>query len=211
MRNYKMKKFKNPCILLLLGFTIYLCFRNYKLSREVENLNQSLLEVSSDTVYIEKPFQPSIYSQGLEPEKVIFYQQQTSNIDSCQHQKFETAATPKKDSLVQVFLKSNKLDLSFYDKSSDTHFTRIYPIDLEKYQYSWYDGKLTQKRVSKLSLIKPYVYSKYRVFNKFWDMGLGISVKTTKINYKLGINTFYYPKLKSGLGTDIEFQILYNF
>ena len=27
-----------------------------------------------------------------------------------------------------------------------------------------------------------------------------------RFNYKFGVNTFYYPKIKSGIGTDIEFQ-----
>lgn len=42
-------------------------------------------------------------------------------------------------------------------------------------------------------------------------MGAGLSIKTKRFNYKFGVNTFYYPKIKSGMGTDIEFQITYNF
>lgn len=53
----KMKKLKIAMVVLLLGFTIYLCFRNYKLSREVDSLEQAVNEIP-DTVYIKKPFKP---------------------------------------------------------------------------------------------------------------------------------------------------------
>lgn len=201
-------KWKNVVFLLLLGFTIYLCFRNYKLSREVNSLEQAVNEIP-DTVYTKKPFKPEKkYSEEKEPDRILVYDNGQSTLfpDSIQRQPIIS----KQDSLVQIVLKKNQLNLSLLNKETDTYSTRLFKIDLDKYNYNWYEGQLTRKKVARLSL-SPYVYGKYRPFNNLFDMGAGLSIKTKRFNYKLGVNTFYYPKIKSGMGTDIEFQITYNF
>lgn len=203
-----MKTFKRALFIVLLGFTIYLCFRNYKLSREVDSLEQAVNEIP-DTVYTKKPFKPEKkYSEEKEPDRILVYDDRQSTLfpDSIQRQ----PVISKQDSLVQIVLKKNQLNLSLLNKETDTYSTRLFKIDLDKYNYNWYEGQLTRKKVARLSL-SPYVYGKYRPFNNLFDMGAGLSIKTKRFNYKLGVNTFYYPKIKSGMGTDIEFQITYNF
>jgi hypothetical protein len=203
-----MKTFKKALFIVLLGFTIYLCFRNYKLSREVDSLEQAVNEIP-DTVYTKKPFKPEKkYSEEKEPDRILVYDNGQSTLfpDSIQRQPIIS----KQDSLVQIVLKKNQLNLSLLNKETDTYSTRLFKIDLDKYNYNWYEGQLTRKKVARLSL-SPYVYGKYRPFNNLFDMGAGLSIKTKRFNYKLGVNTFYYPKIKSGMGTDIEFQITYNF
>lgn len=203
-----MKTFKNALFIVLLGFTIYLCFRNYKLSREVNSLEQAVNEIP-DTVYTKKPFKPEKkYSEEKEPDRILVYDNGQSTLfpDSIQRQPIIS----KQDSLVQIVLKKNQLNLSLLNKETDTYSTRLFKIDLDKYNYNWYEGQLTRKKVARLSL-SPYVYGKYRPFNNLFDMGAGLSIKTKRFNYKFGVNTFYYPKIKSGIGTDIEFQITYNF
>lgn len=203
-----MKTFKRALFIVLLGFTIYLCFRNYKLSREVNSLEQAVNEIP-DTVYTKKPFKPEKkYSEEKEPDRILVYDNGQSTLfpDPIQRQPIIS----KQDSLVQIVLKKNQLNLSLLNKETDTYSTRLFKIDLDKYNYNWYEGQLTRKKVARLSL-SPYVYGKYRPFNNLFDMGAGLSIKTKRFNYKLGVNTFYYPKIKSGMGTDIEFQITYNF
>lgn len=203
-----MKTFKKALFIVLLGFTIYLCFRNYKLSREVDSLEQAVNEIP-DTVYTKKPFKPEKkYSEEKEPDRILVYDDRQSTLfpDSIQRQ----PVISKQDSLVQIVLKKNQLNLSLLNKETDTYSTRLFKINLDKYNYNWYEGQLTRKKVARLSL-SPYVYGKYRPFNNLFDMGAGLSIKTKRFNYKLGVNTFYYPKIKSGIGTDIEFQITYNF
>lgn len=196
-----MKNLKNALFIVLLGFTIYLCFRNYKLSREVNSLELAVNEIP-DTVYKDKPFKPEKkYSKEIEPGKILVYDNSYDN---------RQPAISKQDSLVQIVLKKDKLNLSLFNKETNTYSTRLFPIDLDKYNYNWYEGQLTRKKVARLSL-SPYVYGKYRPFNNLFDMGAGLSIKTKRFNYKFGVNTFYYPKIKSGMGTDIEFQITYNF
>lgn len=204
-----MKNLKNALFIVLLGFTIYLCFRNYKLTREVYSLNQAVNEIP-DTVYSDKPFKPEKkYSEETQPGKILVYDNKKQStlfpVDSIRQ-----PVISKQDSLVQVVLKKNQLNLSFLNQQSGTYSTRLFNIDLDKYNYNWYEGQLTRKKVARLSL-SPYVYGKYRPFNNLFDMGAGLSIKTKRFNYKLGVNTFYYPKVKSGIGTDIEFQIIYNF
>lgn len=203
-----MKTFKNALFIVLLGFTIYLCFRNYKLSREVNSLEQAVNEIP-DTVYKDKPFKPEKkYSEENEPDRILVYNNRQSTLfpDSMLRQ----PVISKHDSLVQIVLKKNQLNLSLLNQQTGTYSTRLFNINLDKYNYNWYEGQLTRKKVARLSL-SPYVYGKYRPFNNLFDMGAGLSIKTKRFNYKLGVNTFYYPKIKSGIGTDIEFQITYNF
>ena len=203
-----MKTFKNALFIVLLGFTIYLCFRNYKLSREVNSLEQAVNEIP-DTVYKDKPFKPEKkYSEENEPDRILVYDNRQSTLfpDSMLRQ----PVISKQDSLVQIVLKKNQLNLSLLNQQTGTYSTRLFNINLDKYNYNWYEGQLTRKKVARLSL-NPYVYGKYRPFNNLFDMGAGLSIKTKRFNYKLGVNAFYYPKIKSGIGTDIEFQITYNF
>ena len=203
-----MKKAKNIVTLILIGFTIYLCFRNYKLSREVDSLELAVNEIP-DTVYTEKPFKPEKkYSEKIEPGKILVHdnKQPTLFPDSMLRQ----PVISNQDSLVQIVLKKDKLNLSLFNKETNTYSTRLFPIDLNKYSYNWYEGQLTQKRIKRFSL-NPYIYGKYRPFNNLLDMGTGIEFKTNRFNYKLGINAFYYPKFQSGIGTDLEFSVQYRF
>lgn len=203
-----MKTFKRALFIVLLGFTIYLCFRNYKLSREVDFLELAVNEIP-DTVYKDKPFKPEKkYSKEIEPGKILVYDNRQSTLfpDSMLRQ----PVISKQDSLVQIVLKKNQLNLSLFNQQTGTYSTRLFNINLDKYNYNWYEGQLTRKKVARLSL-NPYVYGKYRPFNNLFDIGAGLSIKTKRFNYKLGVNAFYYPKIKSGIGTDIEFQITYNF
>ena len=207
-----MKNLKNALFIVLLGFTIYLCFRNYKLSREVNSLEQAINEIP-DTVYKDKPFIPEKkYSEDIEPGRILIYNNRQSNLDDTlfSNPLLRQPVISKQDSLVQMVLKKNQLNLSLFNQQTGTYSTRLFNIDLDKYNYNWYEGQLTLKKVARLSL-KPYVYGKYRPFNNLFDMGAGLSIKTKRFNYKLGVNTFYYPKIKSGIGTDLEFQITYNF
>lgn len=203
---------KNFAFLLLLGFTIYLCFRNYKLSREVNSLELAVNEIP-DTVYKDKPFKPEKkYSKEIEPGKILVYD---NSYDNRQPTLFpdpmlRQPAISKQDSLVQIVLKKDKLNLSLFNQQTGTYSTKLFKIDLDKYNYNWYEGQLTQKRIRKLTL-SPYVYGKYRVFNQMLDIGTGLSIKTTNFNYKLGINAFHYPKFFSGIKADLEFSVTYNF
>lgn len=205
-----MRSFKIALIILLLGFTIYLCFRNYKLSREVEGLKT--FTQTPDTIYLDKSFQPEKkYPEDHSPKRILVYGQSGTSQSSLSDSIVKGAPLiSNQDSLVQFTLKKDQLDLSLINKPTQTYSTRQFEIDLNRYQYNWLGGQLSRKKVSSI-LFSPYVYGRYRPFNFLLDIGTGISVETKKFNYKLGINAFYYPRIKSGIGTDIEFQLTYKF
>lgn len=206
----KMKKLKVAMVVLLLGFTIYLCFRYYKLNQQLSMLPDKEIIQHTDTIYLRKDFLPISYDNLLNPSRILLYNYQ--NWDKHIH----TANNPdsiisEKDSLVQLVIDKNQLTLSFLNQNSGIYSSRLFNIDTNNYKYSWYNGKLTTQEIKSRIRLVPYVYGKYRPFNNLWDLGTGISIETKRFNYKLGINSFYYPRYFSGIKTDLELVVTYKF
>lgn len=206
----KMKKLKIAMVVLLLGFTIHLCFRNYKLNQQLSMLPDKEIIQHTDTIYLRKDFLPISYDNLLNPSRILLYNYQ--NWDKPIH----TANNPdsiisEKDSLVQLVIDKNQLTLSFLNQNSGIYSSRLFNIDTNNYKYSWYNGKLTTQEIKSRIRLVPYVYGKYRPFNNLWDLGTGISIETKRFNYKLGINSFYYPRYLSGIKTDLELVVTYKF
>lgn len=206
----KMKKLKVAMVVLLLGFTIYLYFRNYKLNQQLSMLPDKEIIQHTDTIYLRKDFLPISYDNLLNPSRILLYNYQ--NWDKPIH----TANNPdsiisEKDSLVQLVIDKNQLTLSFLNQNSGIYSSRLFNIDTNNYKYSWYNGKLTTQEIKSRIRLVPYVYGKYRPFNNLWDLGTGISIETKRFNYKLGINSFYYPRYFSGIKTDLELVVTYKF
>lgn len=206
----KMKKLKIAMVVLLLGFTIYLCFRYYKLNQQLSMLPDKEIIQHTDTIYLKKDFLPISYDNLLNPSRILLYNYQ--NWDKHIH----TANNPdsiisEKDSLVQLVIDKNQLTLSFLNQNSGIYSSRLFNIDTNNYKYSWYNGKLTTQEIKSRIRLVPYVYGKYRPFNNLWDLGTGISIETKRFNYKLGINSFYYPRYFSGIKTDLELVVTYKF
>lgn len=211
----KMKKLKIAMVVLLLGFTIYLCFRNYKLNQQLSMLPDKEIIQHTDTIYLRKDFLPISYDNLLNPSRILLYNSPHSSVSQglCST---DSAEISEKDSLVQLVIDKNQLTLSFLNQNSGIYSSRLFNIDPNNYKYSWYNGKLTTQEIksreikSRIRLV-PYVYGKYRPFNNLWDLGTGISIETKRFNYKLGINSFYYPRYFSGIKTDLELVVTYKF
>lgn len=208
----KMKKFKIAMVVFLLGFTIYLCFRNYKLNQQFSMLPDKEIIQHTDTIYLRKDFLPISYDNLLNPSRILLYNYKNPS-DS---QPNITAGSSdsiisEKDSLVQLVIDKNQLTLSFLNQNSGIYSSRLFNIDTNNYKYSWYNGKLTTQEIKSRVRLVPYVYGKYRPFNNLWDLGTGISIETKGFNYKLGINSFYYPRYFSGIKTDLELVVTYKF
>lgn len=196
-------------ILILLGLTIFFWYRYKRLVGKYSDLIAThTYEYVTDTVYIDKPFEPEpVFNHDVRPERILVFRDTLSSRtnDSI------TLNNPSQDSLFQVLLEKDKLKLNLFNQTSGVYTSRIFPINLEDYQYNWYQGNLTSKYVGNRLKIKPYAYAKYRVFHNLMDMGLGLSFKTKKLDYNLGINLYHYPSFKTGIGTDLEISIKYNF
>lgn len=206
-----MKKLKVAMIVLLLGFTIYLCFRNYKLNQQLSMLpDKEIIQQHTDTIYLRKDFLPISYDNLLNPSRILLYNSPHSSVSQglCST---DSAEISEKDSLVQLVIDKNQLTLSFLNQNSGIYSSRLFNIDTNNYKYSWYNGKLTTQEIKSRIRLVPYVYGKYRPFNNLWDLGTGISIETKRFNYKLGINSFYYPRYFSGIKTDLELVVTYKF
>lgn len=205
-----MKKFKVALVVFLLGFTIYLCFRNYKLNQQFSMLPDKEIIQHTDTIYLRKDFLPISYDNLLNPSRILLYNSQHSSVSQglCST---DSAEISEKDSLVQLIIDKNQLTLSFLNQNSGIYSSRLFNIDTNNYKYSWYNGKLTTQEIKSRIRLVPYVYGKYRPFNNLWDLGTGISIETKRFNYKLGINSFYYPRYFSGIKTDLELVVTYKF
>lgn len=206
----KMKKLKIAMVVLLLGFTIYLCFRNYKLNQQLSMLPDKEIIQHTDTIYLRKDFLPISYDNLLNPSRILLYNSPHSSVNQglCST---DSAEISEKDSLVQLVIDKNQLTLSFFNQNSGIYSSRLFNIDTNNYKYSWYNGKLTTQEIKSRIRLVPYVYGKYRPFNNLWDLGTGISIETKRFNYKLGINSFYYPRYFSGIKTDLELVVTYKF
>lgn len=205
-----MKKLKIALVVLLLGFTIYLCFRNYKLNQQLSMLPDKEIIQHTDTIYLRKDFLPISYDNLLNPSRILLYNSPHSSVSQslCST---DSAEISEKDSLVQLVIDKNQLTLSFLNQNSGIYSSRLFNIDPNNYKYSWYNGKLTTQEIKSRIRLVPYVYGKYRPFNNLWDLGTGISIETKRFNYKLGINSFYYPRYFSGIKTDLELVVTYKF
>jgi hypothetical protein len=164
----------------------------------------------TDTIYLRKDFLPISYDNLLNPSRILLYNYQNWDkpINTANN---HDSIISEKDSLVQLVIDKNQLTLSFLNQNSGIYSSRLFNIDINNYKYSWYNGKLTTQEIKSRIRLVPYVYGKYRPFNNLWDLGTGISIETKRFNYKLGINSFYYPRYFSGIKTDLELVVTYKF
>ena len=193
---------------LLLGITIILCLGYLNQKREISKLNkESKVIGKTDTIYLTKEFKPvKEYHTQLLPRYVLFY-----GSDKSAKNKTDTIKQVSNgDSLVQMLFSKNSMSLSFLNPSGN-YFTEEFKLDLDKYQYNWLNGKLTQQKTGFKLKLEPFTYIKYRFLNKMVDTGIGILFKTRDIQYKLGVNGYYYPCLQNKPGMDLELSVTYNF
>ena len=203
----------------LLGLTIYLCFRNSQLHQQVKQLQivQSSKSSKSDTVYSTKPYSPVVgYPTIQVPNIVTFYSNQKRSNSAASSTNGSGSATNDGgcDSLVQFLLDNSHLKVySVHNIDSITlgSTSKDFELDLDFYKYNWVNNQLTRKPINFLERFKPYTYISYRYFHNVMDAGFGLSFKTKTLIYKVGVNTFYYPKYKKDLGLDLEFKLEYNF
>ena len=203
----------------LLGLTIYLCFRNSQLHQQVKQLQivQGSTSSKSDTVYSTKPYSPVVgYPTIQVPNIVTFYSNQKRSNSAASSSNGSGSATNDVgcDSLVQFLLDNSHLKVySVHNIDSITlgSTSKDFELDLDFYKYNWVNNQLTRKPINFLERFKPYTYISYRYFHNVMDAGFGLSFKTKTLIYKVGVNTFYYPKYKKDLWLDLEFKLEYNF
>lgn len=204
----------------LLGLTIYFCFRNFQLHQQVKQLQivQNSTSSKSDTVYSTKPYSPVVgYPTIQVPNMVTYYGQVKEVRPPSNNQELIKRSSDQvihNDSLVQFLLDNSHLKVSSVYKTDSLTLgstSKDFELNLDFYKYNWVNNQLTYKPIPIYQRIKPYTYISYRYFHNVMDAGFGLSFKTKTLIYKVGVNTFYYPKYKKDLGLDLEFKLEYNF
>lgn len=213
------------CVTLLLGSTIYLCFRNLQLHQQVNQLQvkQNPSKSKSDTVFITKPFNPiGAYPITEIPNLVTYYLPADFTENSLDafpgefskgnlvNRADSILQLLKPDSLVQILLDEKSLRISFKDDSLGFYFSKDFELDLSSYKYNFMNNSLTKYKKSIFAKLKPYAYISYRYPQNLGDLGLGIGFKTQKVIYKVGMNGFWYPSFKKDPGLNLEFRLEYN-
>lgn len=221
------EKIKSLVILILLGISIYLCFRIWQgPDNNPTTINN---HGKPDTVYLPSQEYSKVnhYRDEYLPYEVLIYQNPSKGYipkgsDSMDSTDRINTLSPSSttnplisdplifDSISQIILKNNQLELTTKNTLDSTYKIRKFKIDPSKYNYNWVDNKLTYKKRINLQLV-PYIKGSYRPFNKLTDLNAGISLETGKFNYNLGFNLFYYPNLSNKVGKDLEISITYKF
>lgn len=229
------EKTKSLVILILLGISIYLCFWIYR-EKQISTSAITIPKILPDTIYmpISKYSKAIPYEDEFLPSEVWVYQtskfskangnslhrdggpgsrnsqDRINTLSSDTTKQFQDSGPLLYDSISQILLKNNQLELTTKNTLDSTYKIRKFKIDPSKYNYNWVDNKLTYKKRINLQLV-PYIKGSYRPFNKLTDLNAGISLETGKFNYNLGFNLFYYPNLSNKVGKDLEISITYKF
>ena len=117
---------------------------------------------------------------------------------------------PNSSKLIQFLLTDTDLKLGLLNTDGKL-FEKVYSIDTDKYSYNYFEDNMTQKRKSLIKRFSPLTELQWRPFNNLWDLNLGLKYNTSKFNYELGLNLFYYPRIKTNPGTDLYFKLSYQF
>ena len=192
-------------IIFLCG-TIYLWIQNNSLRtklKELENYTSTTDTIISKRTYEQEKEKP--FDKELKPNKLIIYPpEKVGKFSHIQH------ICNSNNPVVSFRLEQRKL--SFTSIGQDTLYQRkFFPLNLNLYQYDYQGGKLTYKKKSFIKRLSHYTELRIRPLNRFYDLSGGLSFKTNKFNYKLGINFSYYPMLSSKIRKDLEIVFTYNF
>lgn len=178
----------------------------------------------TDTIYVEKLNIPKPYREKINPSKVEISQPSTpiGQIkiihDTIHIYSRDTIIVynprflnlyPKSDKLIQLLLSENQLKLNLLSNQG-LEYSESYPLDLSQYEYNYSQNDMTIQNIPFRKRINPYSELTYRPIHNLWDIDLGIKYKTSRINYKVGVNFYYYPSYNS-LGADLFIKFGYQF
>lgn len=178
----------------------------------------------TDTLYVEKLNIPKPYREKINPSKVEISQPSTpiGQIkiihDTIHIYSRDTIIVynprflnlyPESDKLIQLLLSENQLKLNLLSNQG-LEYSKSYPLDLSQYEYNYSQNDMTIQNIPFRKRINPYSELTYRPIHNLWDIDLGIKYKTSRINYKVGVNFYYYPSYNS-LGADLFIKFGYQF
>lgn len=216
---------------VLIAVLSLLCLFEFSVIRDLKNQTQDVSDLTTmkpETIYQDKPITLfKKYKNGQNPKKVKLYKPDTVRIpykevilvkDTLKlfnNENYLGINTkyilqyPTADKLLSFDLTKSNLNLQLLSIDGVTKQTE-YNINLDKYNYRYVDKQLTFKTKSVVKVVPEAEYT-FRPMNNLHDLDLGLVFKTTRFNYKLGVNGFYYPKWDPNLNYDFMVGVKYNF
>lgn len=199
----------------------------------VINTSNGDKQTQTSIIANKNPFTPvPSFSQKLLPDKIIYWETKTvlpdekvdtikrdttdlPDLNSFYYRDFlgSTITHPSflrtKDSVVQFLIDRKNLTLTTYNPTAHKFATDEYKLDFEKYKYNWQPSTgLTKEKDLYLS-IQPYVKASYQPIYSVFDLGTGISFKTRKLDYNIGISLNHYTRINPNLYFDFEVSVIY--
>ncbi len=113
------------------------------------------------------------------------------------------------DSVVQFLVNRKNLTITTYNPVANKFSTNEWDLDFDRYKYNWQPSTgLTQEKNRYFS-IQPYIQARYQPIHSVMNLGTGISFKTRKLDYNIGINLNHDKRLNKNLYLDLEVSVIY--
>lgn len=209
--------------ILIIGLGILCVYQFLNPKSEVK-----FLESSPDTVYVDKYLKPDTEYKYIQvPKYITQYKVDSVFVEKVEvkHDTFEIylkdssilsissqylTQYPNNDKLISLLFDDRKLDMNLLNTKGNI-YNKQYPINPNLYSYNYVNNNLTFERKKFFKRFSPTAQITVRPFNNLYDLDFGLKYNTSKFNYELGFNSFYYPNLKKGIGTDLYLRLNYTF
>lgn len=173
------------------------------------------LKPEKEYKYIEVPKQITVWkydtvfvdSIKLVKDTIVIYQDNGVKLDISTQ--FLTQY-PYNDKLISMVLSDKKLDLNLLSTNGNL-YSKNHAINTKLYTYNYINNDLTFKRKPFFQRFSPVAQFTIRPFHNLYDIDLGLRYNTSKFNYELGLNSFYYPRINNSLGIDLYLRANYIF
>ena len=113
------------------------------------------------------------------------------------------------DSVVQFLVNRKNLTLTTYNHTANKFSTNEWDLDFDRYKYNWQPSTGLTKEKNRYFSIQPYIQARYQPIHSVMNLGTGISFKTRKLDYNIGINLNHDKRLNKNLYLDLEVSVIY--
>lgn len=217
--------------ILIAGLTLALCFSVIRSHRSSTSENVSSFESKTDTLSLsdrflidtdlkfdEKPktvylwFTDTLISEKLIEKISVVRDTVTLTLRDSSKLDFNSGFLtqyPKNPKLLQADISNSSFRLSLLSTEGKT-YTEEFEIDPRFRNYRYTDH-LSSKRINFWKRFEPFTQLTVKPFHSMLDLDFGVTYKTRKINYEIGISGFYYPQFQNPFGGDLFLRVRYHF
>ena len=113
------------------------------------------------------------------------------------------------DSVVQFLVNRKNLTITTYNPVANKFSTNEWDLDFDRYKYNWQPSTGLTQENNRYFSIQPYIQARYQPIHSVMNLGTGISFKTRKLDYNIGINLNHDKRLNKNLYLDLEVSVIY--